>query len=251
MTERASNAGVTTAGAAGTATAPHNQQRRLSFIDSESQTNSEHKQRQSQAVGASGPPIQQQLSSSHSSERRQSIWNAPGGAGAGGAGSTGGSMPRKSVYQRRMSYAHSQGSRKSSQDLSAGGGAGYSRIRLANTYRTEPNSDQEKFKPFKLEPKLYAVLEEALKEKKYDPNKSAQLTKELSQIVMRETRLLMNASSPRYKLVSHVLVGEMKNQDIRHGSRCLWDNNLDNFVSVVYKNSSLFAVATVFALYYE
>lgn len=249
MTERASNAGVTTAGAAGTAAAPHNQQRRLSFIDSESQTNSEHK-RQSQAVGASGPPIQQQLSSSHSSERRQSIWNAPGAAGAGGAGSTG-SMPRKSVYQRRMSYAHSQGSRKSSQDLSAGGGAGYSRIRLANTYRTEPNSDQEKFKPFKLEPKLYAVLEEALKEKKYDPNKSAQLTKELSQIVMRETRLLMNASSPRYKLVSHVLVGEMKNQDIRHGSRCLWDNNLDNFVSVVYKNSSLFAVATVFALYYE
>lgn len=203
-------------------------QRRLSFIETDSQANSDHessKKRQSQAA----------QSLNNSMDRRQSIWNPNN------------SQPRKSVYQRRMSYALSQGSRKSSQDLSTG----YPRIRLQNTYRTEPNNDQERFKPYKLEPKLYNVLEDHLKEKKYDANKTAQLTKELSQLVMRETRLLMNNSSPRYKLVSHVLVGEMKNQDIRHGSRCLWDNNLDNYVSVVYKNSSLFAVATVFALYYE
>jgi hypothetical protein len=205
----------------------YQQQRRLSFIDSESQANSDHdalmKKRQSQ-VGTLN-------SSVNPGERRQSIWN----------------IPRKSLYQRRMSYSLSQGSRKSSQDL----GPGYPRIRLQNTYRTEPNSEQEKFKPYKLEPKLYAALEEALKDRKYDQNKTSALTKELSQIIMRETRLLMNNSSPRYKLVSHVLIGEMKNQDIRHGSRCLWDNNLDNLVSVVYKNNSLFAVATIFAVYYE
>lgn len=234
MTEKVSNSSIAAAG-------PTHQPRRLSFIETESQANSDHdsqkKHRQSQIgpLGGSGTNL------NASFDRRQSTWN-PSGGGGGGSG-----QPRKSVYQRRMSYAMSQGSRKSSQDLSTG----YPRIRLQNTYRTEPNSDQERFKPYKIEPKLYAVLEDHLKEKKYDANKTAQLTKELSQLVMRETRLLMNNSSPRYKLVSHVLVGEMKNQDIRHGSRCLWDNNLDNYVSVVYKNSSLFAVATVFALYFE
>lgn len=225
-------------------------QRRLSFIETDSQANSDHdsqKKRQSQAQqgggGGGGASSSSQFLNS-SMERRQSIWNANNSGGAGGSNS----QPRKSVYQqRRMSYALSQGSRKSSQDLSTG----YPRIRYQNSYRTEPNSEQERFKPYKLEPKLYNVLEDHLKDKKYDAAKTAQLTKELSQLVMRETRLLMNQSSPRYKLVSHVLVGEMKNQDIRHGSRCLWDNNLDNYVSVVYKNSSLFAVATVFALYYE
>lgn len=217
----------------------HQQQRRLSFIETDSQANSDHdsQKKRSQALPAGTNAQQQQQQQqllNSSMDRRQSIWNSN-------------AQPRKSVYQRRMSYSMSQGSRKSSQDLSSS----YPRIRLQNTYRTEPNTDQERFKPYKLEPKLYAVLEDHLKEKKYDANKTAQLTKELSQLVMRETRLLMNNSSPRYKLVSHVLVGEMKNQDIRHGSRCLWDNNLDNFVSVVYKNSSLFAVATVFALYYE
>lgn len=237
MTEKLSNTSLNGPSSGGGGT----HQRRLSFIETDSQANSDHdsqkkQQQQRQSQMASGSS--QFLNSSM--ERRQSIWNANN--------PNAGSQPRKSVYQqRRMSYALSQGSRKSSQDLSTG----YPRIRLANTYRTEPNSDQERFKPYKLEPKLYNVLEDHLKDKKYDASKTAQLTKELSQLVMRETRLLMNNSSPRYKLVSHVLVGEMKNQDIRHGSRCLWDNNLDNYVSVVYKNSSLFAVATVFALYYE
>ncbi len=42
-----------------------------------------------------------------------------------------------------------------------------------------------------------------------------------------------------------------KDQDIRVASRCLWDIEKDNSVSVVYKNSSIYAVATVFAIYFE
>ena len=79
--------------------------------------------------------------------------------------------------------------------------------------------------------------------------------------------------SPRYKLVTHVVIGEVKGlfllhlfvlknlieiilinnkgQDIRCGSRCLWDSNVDNMASASYKNSSIYAVGTVFAVYFE
>jgi hypothetical protein len=160
--------------------------------------------------------------------RKQSVW-ASGNKAAGG---------------RRLSYSMSHSSRKSSQDLA------YPRIRLQNTYRTEP-AEHEKFKPYKVEPKLYALLEETLKNRKYDAQKAAYLSKELSQELMRETRLIMNNASMRFKLVSHVVIGEMSGQDLRVGSRCLWDNNQDNCVTVVYKNNSLYAVATVFAIYFE
>jgi hypothetical protein len=193
--------------------------RRLSFIEDPSQSIDGSDRRPKQETG---PP--------NTNERRKSIWNT---------------ASRKSIYQpnsRRLSHSFSHGSRKSSQDLP--------RVRLQNTYRTEPN-ENERFQPYKVEPKIYELLQNELKDKTYDPFKSAALSKELSQDVMRETRLLMNNSSPRYKLVTHVVIGEIQGQDIRFGSRCLWDQKLDNLVSVVYKNSSLYAIATVFAVYFE
>jgi hypothetical protein len=153
-------------------------------------------------------------------------------------------MPRKSIYTRRLSNSVSHSSRKSSQDLT------FTRLRFQNTYRTEPN-ENEIFQPYKVEPKLYALLEESLKDKKYDAQKSMSLSKELSENIMRELRLCMSNMSPRYKIVSHVLIGEMLGQDIRLASRCLWDTNFDNSASVIYKNGSLYAVATVYAVYFE
>jgi hypothetical protein len=189
------------------------QARRLSFVEDSGK---------SVAPSGGPPPV--------AYARKQSVWTQGGNKGAAGG--------------RRLSYSMSHSSRKSSQDLT------YPRIRLQNTYRTEP-AEHEKFKPYKIEPKLYALLEETLKNRKYDAQKSAYLSKELSQELMRETRLIMNNASMRYKLVSHVVIGEMSGQDLRVGSRCLWDNNQDNCVTVVYKNSSLYAVATVFAIYFE
>lgn len=134
-------------------------------------------------------------------------------------------------------------SRKSSQDM------GYSfKVKMQNTYRIEPE-EHEKFKPFKIEPKIYQILESNLKEQKYEHGKLEQLTKHLTQEIMRETR--SSILSSRYKVVAHVAIGEIKDQDIRVASRCLWDNDKDNSASVVYKNGSIYAVATVFAIYFE
>lgn len=43
----------------------------------------------------------------------------------------------------------------------------------------------------------------------------------------------------------------LQGQGIFSASRCLWDEKTDNYVSASYYNNSLFAVATVFACYYE
>lgn len=200
------------------------QQRRLSFIEDPSQS----------IDGDKKKILESQLghpTTNSNTDRRKSVWNAA----------------RKSIYvlnnnNRRLSHSFSHGSRKSSQDLP--------RLKFQNTYRTEPN-ESERFQPYKVEPKIYELLKNELNGKTYDPFKSAALSKELSQDVMREVRLLTNNISPRYKLVSHVVIGEMQGQDIRYGSRCLWDQRLDNLVSVVYKNDSLYAIATIFAVYFE
>ena len=197
-----------------------NQQRQLAF-------NEDAANAADQTAGR-GKTGQQQIAP-QAVERRQSVWN-PG--------------PRKSIFiqpaARRLSHSFgSYGSRKSSQELP--------RIKLQNTYRLEP-AEGEKFEAYKLEPKIQELLHDALKDKKYNAKQAAQLSKDISQDILRETRIMC---SHRYKIIAHVLIGEMLGQDIRFGSRCLWDTNYDNLANIVYKNSSLYAIATIFGIYFD
>lgn len=56
---------------------------------------------------------------------------------------------------------------------------------------------------------------------------------------------------PRYKLIVIVHIGQLNSQNIFIGSRCLWDPKSDTFSSYVFRNSSLFALASVYAVYFE
>ena len=116
--------------------------------------------------------------------------------------------PRKSIYPggnmggdggKRNSVTVS---RKSSQDI------GYPpKIKMQNTYRVAPE-DHEKFKPYKIEPRIYEILEKNLKDQKYDHSKLDRQTKELTQEIMIQAR--SSILSSRYKVVSHVAIGEFK-----------------------------------------
>jgi len=162
-------------------------QRGLSFAEDQSTVNDADKFKRSQQQGGGGPsaggpqPIE---------NRRKSVWNTDQMAS------------RKSMVSRRLSHSMSHSSRKSSQDQL------YPRVKLQNTYRTEPE-ESARFQPYKIEPKLYSVLEDMLDGKKYDSKKATIQAKDLSQDILRETRNCMNFSN-RYKLVAHVFIGEMK-----------------------------------------
>lgn len=96
------------------------------------------------------------------------------------------------------------------------------------------------------------VLSETIKERlegtTYDPLRSAQIAKELADMIKERTK---NLGFERHKLVVQVTVGEKTGQGIRMASRCLWDTATDNFASDFYENASIFCVAMVFGLYYE
>lgn len=56
---------------------------------------------------------------------------------------------------------------------------------------------------------------------------------------------------PRYKIVVVTHIGQLNEQSMQIGSRCLWDPASDTFSSYVFKNTSLFALANVYAVYFE
>ncbi|XP_009873535.1 PREDICTED: tctex1 domain-containing protein 1 [Apaloderma vittatum] len=70
----------------------------------------------------------------------------------------------------------------------------------------------------------------------------------LLQVIKARVKDLM---IPRYKIVVVTHVGQLKEQSMQIGSRCLWDPASDTFSSYVFKNASLFALANVYAVYFE
>lgn len=69
-----------------------------------------------------------------------------------------------------------------------------------------------------------------------------------SQVIRARVKDLM---IPRYKIVVLVHIGQLTGQSMQISSRCLWDASNDTFASYSFKNSSLYGVATVFAVYFE
>ena len=55
---------------------------------------------------------------------------------------------------------------------------------------------------------------------------------------------------PRYKYIVHVVIGESKGEGVKLACRCFWDGNTDAFAKGSYENKSVFAVATVYGVYY-
>lgn len=118
-------------------------------------------------------------------------------------------------------------------------------VKMENTYRLEPGKH---FPTSHVQGIIKDVLEGYLSEEKYEPELCRQMTKTLSEVVKARVKELM---VPRFKIICLVHIGQLSGQDMRMGSRCLWDAASDTFSSVEYKNSSLFAVGTVYAVYAE
>eukprot|EP01084_Bolivina_argentea_P207777 354436_1 len=92
------------------------------------------------------------------------------------------------------------------------------------------------------------VLEEGLRDVKYDAEDAASISKELSRTIQNRVKEL---GYERYKLVTQVTITQASGQGLRVSSRCLWDPEVDNYAEAVYKNETLIAVALVFGCYWE
>ncbi|OEH77853.1 tctex1 domain-containing protein [Cyclospora cayetanensis] len=93
---------------------------------------------------------------------------------------------------------------------------------------------------------MKSLLECRLKEETYSVNTASQLSKALA-ITLRDS--LSELCKPRYRIAISVDLGEDCGQGIRVGCRCFWDKETDSMTNAVYRNASLFCVATLYAVY--
>ena len=119
------------------------------------------------------------------------------------------------------------------------------RPKLANTYQMEP---EKKFQAMDIEKVIYRALEERLEDTTYDAENCRFLVTSLANEIRHRVKQMGYA---RYKIVCTVNMGSVEEQGLRVASRCLWNKVHDSLSSATYKNASLFAVGTVFGVYYE
>lgn len=121
--------------------------------------------------------------------------------------------------------------------------------RSIRDYNTTPD---HVFPVLAIESKISEMLEYRLKEMTYSAVQSKEISKRLAEEIKKEVQTSYELK--RYKLICVVNIGEMKcspQGSVRFGSRCLWNTMFDNFASSSYQNSQVFAVATLYAVYYD
>jgi hypothetical protein len=117
-----------------------------------------------------------------------------------------------------------------------------------NTYRLGP-MDGKRFSQGPIRTAVSHVLSAKLAaNKEYDATKAAALCKEISKDVQAEVKKL---GLPNYKFVVQTTIGQLRGQGVRIASRCLWDKDSDNSVSVTERTASMFCTVMVFGCYYE
>ncbi|XP_028130500.1 dynein light chain Tctex-type 5-B-like isoform X2 [Diabrotica virgifera virgifera] len=117
--------------------------------------------------------------------------------------------------------------------------------RFMNTYKLDSD------KPFnhqKIESVLKSVMEEALQDLKYDPEKCIKLAKWASNTIRAKVKQM---EFDRYRIISLVTIGEKHNQGVLCTCRFLWDSDRDNYSCYTLQNPFVFGIALCFGLYYE
>ena len=122
-----------------------------------------------------------------------------------------------------------------------------SNVRYENTYSLGP-SDSQKINFSKVEKLVSEILASRLEKIKYEPTICRELTKLLCEEIKMRVKAIIYK---RYKIVVSLNICQNVNMNLLITSRALWDTTTDNCCTVNFKNRSLHAIATVFAVYYD
>lgn len=117
--------------------------------------------------------------------------------------------------------------------------------RVENTFKLSPD-DNKRFYAYKLKPIIQSTIVSEIEKADAQSIKGQHLTMELADIIRSLTK---DMYQPRYKVLVFVAVGDNKGQDLRVASRCLWNTEFDNCVSVSHTTKNLWASAIVYILY--
>lgn len=124
---------------------------------------------------------------------------------------------------------------------------GHKKTRYENTYRMDPENE-EVFSCSKMEGVMNQILKDIIGKETYDPIKCNNMANTISNRIKDNAKIF---PWKRYRFVVTVIIGQNSSASIKVGSRCIWDEQRDNFVTAAYENSTIFAVATCFAVYLD
>lgn len=119
--------------------------------------------------------------------------------------------------------------------------------KLENTFRLAPGEGQ-KFNVSKVQKLVNEILSNHLENVQYEPNKCKDLVYFLSEEIKSRVK---SVTFRRYKLIVNITIGQNNGSSIIVASRSLWNSDTDNGCTVQYKNNSLFAIASIFATYFD
>ena len=123
----------------------------------------------------------------------------------------------------------------------------FNRPQFENTYRLEPK-ETDRFYPSKVRDCVDQIVTHHLKDKEYEHAQAKLWAEKIADEIKATVKAL---SIPNYKIVVQTVIGEVKGQGVRVASKCLWDDQNDNYASFTYTNNSLFCTGIVFGIYYE
>ena len=103
-------------------------------------------------------------------------------------------------------------------------------------------------KVLKVQEIIQGVLEGHLADKTYSPEFSKSACIELADIIKERVKRLRYW---RYKIICHVIIGDIHQQDVRVASRCTWNPDVDSFAEYEFRNFSLYAIGLVYGVYCE
>ena len=92
------------------------------------------------------------------------------------------------------------------------------------------------------------ILEDQLSGIEYSHHKAAQLSKSVSDAIKARSKL---AHSSRYKIIVYVTIVERSHTDAIQACRCVWNTDTDLSYTMEYKNQSIYASVSIFAVYNE
>ena len=123
----------------------------------------------------------------------------------------------------------------------------FNRPAFENTYRLEPK-ETDRFYPSKVRDCIQQIVTHHLKDKQYDHVTASQTATKICDEIKANVKGL---SIPQYKVVVQTVIGQVQGQGVGVASKCLWDDQNDNYASFTYTNNSLFCTGIVFGIYYE
>lgn len=117
------------------------------------------------------------------------------------------------------------------------------RRKVAQTYQTKPE-DTQRFFASKAEAVIKSMLESHLGDGAYtyehatSKKKAKEITEELRSSFMDRMKGEDSFETPldSYRIICHVIIGEKKGQGLRIMSKCLWDENNDNYATHTFHN---------------